>query len=397
MMSKRLLGLAVLAVPIAVTLIGCGGGGSGSGSASASGNSTATTAIFYDSPVSGLGYRVYASDGSISAQGVTDSQGSFPYLEGGVAQFFVGDIYIGSLKSGSSSKLSPSGFVSPEDIANDETKAKMDKAALGLFSSSSLNTLYGSEEYKSLARTLYSANIARLLIAVDEDSNPDNGMQIPANLQKDPKTLDTNGSNVQFPNLDFGTMQIFGKSMTVGGNEDESFNSMLTRMGSPKKVGTVTAATGHLNKKFSEGAYFAAVKADAQAEANAKAATATTQGSSSSGSSAATTQGSSSSGSSAATAQGSSSSGSSAATTQGSSSSGQSVDWTSSLEGAKGLVKVDGCSLKYSDSFKFSQAEAQRLCIDAFTSSCANNSKGRESACTSIRNLGLKTEKCPFC
>jgi hypothetical protein len=72
---------AIIALLFAV--VGCGGGGSGTTPTNAR-----ITGVFFDSPVSGLGYE------TPTYHGTTGTGGAFSYQDGETVRFFVGDIIL---------------------------------------------------------------------------------------------------------------------------------------------------------------------------------------------------------------------------------------------------------------------------------------------------------------
>ncbi|WP_231362980.1 MULTISPECIES: hypothetical protein [unclassified Thioalkalivibrio] len=133
---------------IALVLSGCGGGSSGGGSSgdgSAGGDTDGGTAVssnpqptgvFVDAPVAGLNY----TQGDIT--GVTDEFGAFVYdPDGGPITFSVGPIQIG--------QAAPDGRITPEDLSVD-------------------------------AVPVNPVNVARFLQSLDEDRDPNNGIDVSA-------------------------------------------------------------------------------------------------------------------------------------------------------------------------------------------------------------------------
>lgn len=118
-------------------LSGCGGGGSGgSGSEEAvdTGKSIAT-GVFLDSAVEGITYI----SGNIS--GITDANGTFRYETGGTVRFMIGDLVIGEAQG--------QGVITPVDFVNG-----------------------GDASHPTVL------NIVRFLLTIDNDGNPNNGIQI---------------------------------------------------------------------------------------------------------------------------------------------------------------------------------------------------------------------------
>lgn len=89
--------------------------------------------VVIDSPVSGLRYK------SGDHYGITDSAGKYGYIQGQSVEFFVGDITIGSA-------ITPLPRVTPYELANSDPRIAL--------------------------------HIARFLQTLDNDANPDNGIQI---------------------------------------------------------------------------------------------------------------------------------------------------------------------------------------------------------------------------
>lgn len=159
----------ILVLLMAASLAACGGGGGGgsdapsspeasngsnthsgndgsegnSGGNSNSGNNPGVTdlrsGIFSDAPVSGLRYV----QGSLS--GYTNEDGQFQYDAASSAdiQFYIGDLYLGSASGGS--------VVTPFDLSINGVPVSLTAGV----------------------------NISRVLISLDEDSNPDNGIALP--------------------------------------------------------------------------------------------------------------------------------------------------------------------------------------------------------------------------
>lgn len=128
----------------AVSMVGCGGssdGGSGS-SAQTKGNTSAVevkTGYFVDAPVMGLRYRTN------SRSGITDELGRFDYLPGERVVFSIGGTVLGSAEAGD--------IMTPGSL--DDTGQWDGPQAI---------------------------NIARLLITLDADQNPLNGIEITAEM-----------------------------------------------------------------------------------------------------------------------------------------------------------------------------------------------------------------------
>ncbi len=124
---------------LSVFLTACGGGSSG-GSSSPDGRDdygAATTGQLIDSPVKGIFYALAPNSTADANLPLTDIAGKFDYLEGQTVSFFLGSLKIGEALG--------SEFITLDD-------------------------LIGSENAKT--------NIARVLLTLDEDSNPDNGISL---------------------------------------------------------------------------------------------------------------------------------------------------------------------------------------------------------------------------
>ncbi len=147
-------------------LTGCGGGGSSSTDTSQSQTESTTVGIVSDSQISGLRYISTNKDKTQTKKGVTNSKGEFEYFKDGTTEFYVGNIKIGSIK--------PEKFVA-------------------------ITTVTETEKEKE------AENIARFLQTIDEDSNPDNGIQISSSVDEHAKkvslkfddTFDTNFDSVK--------------------------------------------------------------------------------------------------------------------------------------------------------------------------------------------------------
>jgi hypothetical protein len=128
----RLWGFVI--VPILLTA--CGGSGSGGTGAGSNSQPVVLTGVFLDSLVSGINYSTATQSGR------TNSSGEFSYIGGERATFSIGDIVLGS--SEAASVITPIDLV---DGANDATDPQV-------------------------------VNIVRLLMTLDNDGIPDNGIEI---------------------------------------------------------------------------------------------------------------------------------------------------------------------------------------------------------------------------
>jgi hypothetical protein len=114
-------------------IMGCGGGGP----AVAKPEGTYNTGYFVDSPVEGLQYHTITWPSNI-----TDSQGAFKYQDGEEITFSIGTVILG--------RTTAKGIITPADL-------------------DSANPTTSSTQV---------INISRLLITLDDDGNPDNGIRI---------------------------------------------------------------------------------------------------------------------------------------------------------------------------------------------------------------------------
>jgi len=140
-LAKKFHTTCLLAV-IVTTVSSCSGGG-GNGNNNGSGDnpandpqSSAQTGVFIDSPVAGLNYQTN------SISGTTNSAGQFQFFAGQLISFFIGDLVLGATQGRS--------VITPILLVEGATDAN--------------NTAV--------------LNIVRLLMTLDSDANPDNGIQI---------------------------------------------------------------------------------------------------------------------------------------------------------------------------------------------------------------------------
>jgi len=132
-------------------LSNCGGGGGGGGDDdSGGGGSTTATGLFLDSAVEGIKYD------SGSKTGLTDTDGTFQYEIGENVRFMIGDILIGEAPGGS--VVTPVDFVGGSDPSHPTV-----------------------------------VNIVAFLLTLDDDNNPDNGIQISETIRNLAK-----GSSINF-------------------------------------------------------------------------------------------------------------------------------------------------------------------------------------------------------
>jgi hypothetical protein len=124
-----------LTAALLLTLTACGGGG-GSDSTTATAIETVSTGVFIDSAVEGLQYE------TATQSGTTNSLGEYDYLAGETVTFSIGGIVLGSTIAGP--------VVTPLSLVSDATSATNPVVT----------------------------NIVRLLLSLDSDGDPDNGITI---------------------------------------------------------------------------------------------------------------------------------------------------------------------------------------------------------------------------
>jgi hypothetical protein len=127
-----------LTAGLLLTLTACGGGGSDSATATAT--ETASTGVFIDSAVEGLQYE------TATQSGTTNSLGEYDYLAGETVTFSIGGIVLGSTIAGP--------VVTPLSLVPDATSATNPVVT----------------------------NIVRLLLSLDSDGDPDNGITISSDV-----------------------------------------------------------------------------------------------------------------------------------------------------------------------------------------------------------------------
>jgi len=157
--SALIMFVAVLAAVILVSMVGCGGASSDLGNVSV--NLSADIAgkgIFRDSTVSGLTYV------TPTKTGVTGADGIFDFQQNETITFSLGGVTLGDAKA--------KAVMTPIDFATDRSSDSLD-----------------------------AKNIARFLMMLDADGNPDNGIVIPQLVQD----IATNWPQVDFSTTDLDT------------------------------------------------------------------------------------------------------------------------------------------------------------------------------------------------
>lgn len=142
MKRYKLFGISLL---ISILLIGCGGDSSGDNTTQTQ-NELTQIGIIVDSQIIGLRYVSTNKDKTQTKKGITNSKGEFEYFKGGTTEFFVGKIKIGE--------------TTPNKMVVITTIKKTEKE---------------------------SENVARFLQTIDEDNNPDNGIQISSSVDEHAK------------------------------------------------------------------------------------------------------------------------------------------------------------------------------------------------------------------
>jgi hypothetical protein len=128
-----------LTAGLLLTLTACGGGGD-STTATATATETVSTGVFIDSAVEGLQYE------TATRSGTTNSLGEYDYLAGETVTFSIGGIVLGSTIAGP--------VVTPLSLVPDATSATNPVVT----------------------------NIVRLLLSLDSDGDPDNGITISSDV-----------------------------------------------------------------------------------------------------------------------------------------------------------------------------------------------------------------------
>jgi len=128
-----------LTAGLLLTLTACGGGGGGD-STTTTATETVSTGAFIDSAVEGLQYE------TATRSGTTNSLGEYDYLAGETVTFSIGGIVLGSTIAGP--------VVTPLSLVPDATSATNPVVT----------------------------NIVRLLLSLDSDGDPDNGITISSDV-----------------------------------------------------------------------------------------------------------------------------------------------------------------------------------------------------------------------
>jgi hypothetical protein len=130
----------------------CGGGGGGGGNDDDDDEDEVRTGVFIDGPVEGLSYE------TASQSGLTNADGEFEYLAGETVSFSIGGIELGSAEGAAE--------LNPFDLFD------MTPPATELALRLELNTRNDVTDFDR------AANIAFLLVSLDNDADPDNGIDL---------------------------------------------------------------------------------------------------------------------------------------------------------------------------------------------------------------------------
>jgi hypothetical protein len=156
----------------------CGGGGGGSSSGGA--EVPTLTGVLYDSHVSGIYYSVSDDDGNIKFSGQTNEAGEFNYKPKDTITFMIGNKVIG--KAFARKKLKVQQILAegqyppyPDDDEEDDLDLIPDEPADENDNNEDIDdTQYYTDDQIQIA----TINMVRLLMSLDSDGNPDNGIQI---------------------------------------------------------------------------------------------------------------------------------------------------------------------------------------------------------------------------
>jgi len=148
----RLTILRILCPLLVLLLTACGGGGSGGSETSGDASPQEFTGVFIDGPVEGLRFD------TASQSGLTNSNGEFTYIAGETVTFSIGGIVLGSALATSS--LTPFDLF---DMDPPSTEGEL-RAELS--------------NYDNVTDFHRVANMAMLLVSLDNDGDPDNGLDL---------------------------------------------------------------------------------------------------------------------------------------------------------------------------------------------------------------------------
>ena len=176
---------------LTLVLVACGGGGDG-GSPNPSGTPTpppeTLTGVFVDSPVSGANYS------TDTQSGMTNSVGEYDYVDGEMVTFSIGGIVLGTAMAGP--------VVTPLMLVDGATDANDSRVT----------------------------NIVRLLMTLDSDGNPDNGLEIPADTHTAAAALSVDFASATFEaevQALLNAVKGNGAQLVDAGNAQNHFNTSL--------------------------------------------------------------------------------------------------------------------------------------------------------------------------
>lgn len=170
----------LLVSSVSVILSACGGGGSGGGSSPGDSQNTGTkvTGQLIDSPIQGILYSTAPNPTVNTNLPMTGANGDFDYVEGETVSFYLGALKIGEALGDQ--------FITLDDLLPSE------------------NTI---------------TNVARLLLTLDEDRNPDNGIRLSSQVIEKTLALDIPLSEFDVAPDDFDTSR--ASAFAEQANEDQ--------------------------------------------------------------------------------------------------------------------------------------------------------------------------------
>lgn len=158
----------------ALLLTACGGGGGGD-SVAIGGGETVLNGQFMDSPVSGIRYVTE------TRSGITDRSGHFEYVEGETVTLFIGEQILGDAPGAALISLFDvvDGASPLVGTALEATLMKLQRYRYRYPAGYTPGYAYRAQRGPNFATVV---NLARLLQTLDEDGDPDNGIEIPADV-----------------------------------------------------------------------------------------------------------------------------------------------------------------------------------------------------------------------
>jgi len=230
-MKNKLLKLS-LGLMATGALTACGGG---TNTGTITGSNTIIKGQFLDSAVSDLRYE------SLSSSGVTDATGNFQCLLSEEVNF-----YIGALKLGTSICQR---IITPQTLAANVTVQSQPQTVTS--ASGVVSTVAGTSQVVVRPASPNDSSVVnrvRLLMTLDVDDNPANGIQLPSSIEQKKVTLTSINfkNNNVFDNAVGAIVQkmpsVSNKSVTDATTATNHFNKTL--QGLPQVVVDVTTNTG---------------------------------------------------------------------------------------------------------------------------------------------------------